>query len=328
MTPVVQSTPDRSRWFSRVAVAACAAISLTASACNGCRAEDSANGNIAVPVDPNAAPLDITRGQAQDGSRAGAILADIQQGAGTAPAPAERGPSTEADEVPQISDELVKEMTELTRGFEKEQQFEKATDQDVKDLIEALNKSLDRMTPQDKEVMSGISTGRLPEVTLAFRNGEVRHGRIGWYLDEVYAAASAAIDRSVPLVAVFCENQDEWCGRLVADVMPCPAINRFAGHALFVWARPSINSSARQMAEALDITQYPAVVVFRPNERGIAVSGSTLGFQAARPLSRFLGTHLGEGGTEGEADRLNREERLFLGLHAPNACGESAPGVS
>jgi hypothetical protein len=125
----------------------------------------------------------------------------------------------------------------------------------------------------------------------------------------------------------MCENADEWCARLVADTMRCPAVNRFAGHAVFFWGRPSLDQTLRSIAETIKATEVPTVVFFSSREDRVHLEGSVAGFQAARPLSRLIEQHVGQGGTEAEAARLASEGGLFKGASAPNACGESAPGM-
>ncbi len=269
-------------------------------------------------------PLDITRDlreKASVGSAAQAVLDRIRTDATFSSPFPPVGPRARDSAVPGIPDSAFKGLDEFTQSLEDDgKRRRQATDAEVKLLIDALRKSL-KVDDPASILLNAAATGRwLPELTLGFHNDEVRHGRIGWHMGEdmgdLLTAMDVALARGQRLVTVICEDLNEWCGRLAGDVLQCPAVNRFAGHAVFAWVR------SPELAKQLEITEYPAVLVFASEGKRFRVVAGTIGFTTARPLGRFLEEHLGAAGDEREAETLARQQVLFSDIHKPNACGD------
>jgi hypothetical protein len=251
------------------------------------------------------------------------MLGDLRAQGGAAPARS-AGPSLRAQGVAADGSESKVQVLARSEGQE-DRPVQPATDEDVKKLIEALKKSSGGLA---NELMLAAMRGLwIPEMLLGLQNmtGEVRHGRIGWHLDDAFTALRSGVEDKLPVVVVFCDNANQWCSRLVRDVLTCPAVNRFAGHAVFLWARPALSSNSATLSTALDIDQYPTISVMIPEGDRIRAVESILGFVAARPLATFLESHLGAAGTESEASTIATEQELFDRVVKPDACGDQAP---
>ena len=103
-----------------------------------------------------------------------------------------------------------------------------------------------------------------PRDHLAARGQEIFAARIGWHFDDAIAAVEQGIDAGKPTVIVLGGEDCLWCKRLVQDVMPCSAINRFAGRAVFAYSDISADPAARAIAEALGFTYFPAIAMLDP----------------------------------------------------------------
>lgn len=116
----------------------------------------------------------------------------------------------------------------------------------------------------------------------------VTHERIGWYVDRTADAQKRATELGQPLVLVLSPARCEDCRALEHDVLACPAINRFAGHAVFALANPSRDPLARSLMGALKIATYPAVLLLDPKRLDAEPRVQIEGYVPAGNLSLYL----------------------------------------
>lgn len=116
----------------------------------------------------------------------------------------------------------------------------------------------------------------------------VSHERIGWYVDRTTDAQQRAAELGQPLVLILSPARCEDCRELERDVLACPAIDRFAGHAVFALANPSRDALARSIMGTLKVTTYPAILMIDPANPGAAPRVHVEGYLSAGNLSLYL----------------------------------------
>lgn len=131
-----------------------------------------------------------------------------------------------------------------------------------------------------------------PHDHLAAPDQEIFAARIGWHVDDARAALLKGIDAGKPTVIVLGGKDCLWCKRLIQDVMPCSAINRFAGRAVFAYSDISADPAARAMAEALGFRYFPAIAMLDPNAVILDVPSRLRGFFTGRRYSKLMEKYL------------------------------------
>jgi len=116
----------------------------------------------------------------------------------------------------------------------------------------------------------------------------VAHERIGWYVDRTTDAQKQARELGRKLVLILSPSRCEDCRELERDVLACPAINRFAGHAVFALANPSRDALARSIMGTLKVAIYPAILMIDPANPGAAPLVHVEGYLSAGNLSLYL----------------------------------------
>lgn len=131
-----------------------------------------------------------------------------------------------------------------------------------------------------------------PRDHLAAPGQEIFAARIGWHVDDARGALLKGIDAGKPTVIVLGGKDCQWCKRLIQDVMPCSAINRFAGRAVFAYSDISADPAARAMAEALGFRYFPAIAMLDPNAVILDVPSRLRGFFTGRRYSKLMEKYL------------------------------------
>ncbi len=131
-----------------------------------------------------------------------------------------------------------------------------------------------------------------PRDHLAAPGQEIFAARIGWHVDDARGALLKGIDAGTPTVIVLGGKDCQWCKRLIQDVMPCSAINRFAGRAVFAYSDISADPVARAMAEALGFRYFPAIAMLDPNAVILDVPSRLRGFFTGRRYSKLMEKYL------------------------------------
>jgi hypothetical protein len=119
---------------------------------------------------------------------------------------------------------------------------------------------------------------------------EVRHVRIGWYVNRAIDAFRTAIDRNVPLVLVASVEWCSHCRSQVLDALRCPDVDRFAGDAVFAISSPEVDLGAKAIAGSLNINAYPTVTVLEPEARMLLERGRINGNFAGSTMGEHLDT--------------------------------------
>jgi hypothetical protein len=133
--------------------------------------------------------------------------------------------------------------------------------------------------------------GDLERLLTPFRE-EVKHVWIGWHTNSAINAFIQAIEEGKPMVLVIAEPSCNDCMELARNVMRCPAVERFAGDAVFAFSFPSQDLAARAMASSLSISAYPAITVLEPDPRLLLERGRINGYFDASKMGQHLDTIL------------------------------------
>lgn len=167
----------------------------------------------------------------------------------------------------------------------------------------------------------GISTTPVanwdPRDHLAAPGQEIFAARIGWHFDDAQGALAKGIDAGKPTVIVLGGQDCVWCKRLIQDVMPCSAINRFAGRAVFAYSDLSADPAARVLAEALGFKHFPAIAMLDPNALILDVPSRLRGFFTGRRYSKLMEKYLEKTRTwKRHAPTISQTDAI-LARHAP-----------
>jgi hypothetical protein len=179
------------------------------------------------------------------------------------------------------------------------------------DQLSAGKAPADRSRPVEKPMAESTSTERAPAaLTLAPAQGdraysssligllpqrpehEVRGAWIGWYVNRAIDGLREAIDRNRPLVLVVSEGWCSFCNQLIANTLRCPAVERFAGEAVFAYSHASEDAGAGAVAGSLEIASYPTITVLEPEARMLLERGRINGLFEASTLGMHLDTIL------------------------------------
>jgi hypothetical protein len=147
---------------------------------------------------------------------------------------------------------------------------------------------------------------------------EVRTVWNGWHVNKAIDAFHSAIMRNVPLVLVVSESWCEYCRQLATDSLRCPAVDRFAGEAVFAFSSPSSDRGASAIAGSLGIDAYPTVTVLEPEARMLLERGRINGYFDASKLGEHLDTILWKTAPRVYVDERGVEEPR-TGVWAPRA---------
>jgi hypothetical protein len=131
-----------------------------------------------------------------------------------------------------------------------------------------------------------------PGQLLAPPDAEVSDVWIGWHVNHAIDAFRQAIDKNVPLVLVVSESWCSHCTNLIKDSLRCPAVQRFAGEAVFAISSPSSDKGAMAIAESLMIEAYPTITVLDPEARMLLERGRINGYFGGAKLGEHLETIL------------------------------------
>jgi hypothetical protein len=115
---------------------------------------------------------------------------------------------------------------------------------------------------------------------------DTRPGRtVGWMMNAAEPAAVAAVATKQPLVLVIVDGGGA-SHHMVADMLPCPAINAFAGRPIFAISDVDDDAYARRLVQdmRLEAKDLPAVVVYMPTDEGKLNGAWLLDFPTLPPL--------------------------------------------
>ncbi len=167
----------------------------------------------------------------------------------------------------------------------------------------------------------GVSTtpvdGWDPRDHLAAPGREIFAARIGWHVDDARRALAKGIDAGKPTVIVLGGQDCVWCKRLIQDVMPCSAINRFAGRAVFAYSDLSADPAARALAETLGFKHFPAIAMLDPNALILDVPSRLRGFFTGRRYSKLMEKYLEKTRTWKRHAPTIPQTDAILARHAP-----------
>lgn len=156
-----------------------------------------------------------------------------------------------------------------------------------------------------------------PRDHLAARGQEIFAARIGWHFNDARAALAKGIDAAKPTVIVLGGQDCVWCKRLIQDVMPCSAINRFAGRAVFAYSDIAADPAARALADALGFKYFPAIAMLDPNALILDVPSRLRGFFTGRRYSKLMEKYLEKTRTwKRHAPTISQTDAI-LAKHAP-----------
>lgn len=156
---------------------------------------------------------------------------------------------------------------------------------------------------------------------LAARGQEIFAARIGWHVDDARSALKRGIDAGKPTVIVLGGQDCLWCKRLIQDVMPCSAINRFAGRAVFAYSDISADPEAQALAEALGFKYFPAIAMLDPNAVILDVPSRLRGFFTGRRYSKLMEKYLEKTRTwKRQAPTISQTDAI-LAKYAPATSG-------
>lgn len=166
-----------------------------------------------------------------------------------------------------------------------------------------------------------------PRQVLAPANQEVFAARIGWHVNESVTALGKAFNANKLTVLVIGETGCRWCAWLVREVLPCAAINRFAGRAVFAYSEPSQDPAARAVGEVMKIKRYPVTVFIEPDAGKLNVPAHIGGFFNAHRFSKIMEKYFERtqawqrpAPSIAQANRLRAENGLTQGDPKPRAC--------
>ncbi len=131
-----------------------------------------------------------------------------------------------------------------------------------------------------------------PEAILPAVGAEVPQVWNGWYVNRSVDALRRAIEENKPLVLVIGEGWCGYCTRLVQNGLRCPAVDRFAGEAVFAVSFVSSDRGAAAIASSLNIEAYPTITVLEPESRMLLERGRINGYFDGAPLGDHLETIL------------------------------------
>jgi hypothetical protein len=115
---------------------------------------------------------------------------------------------------------------------------------------------------------------------------------IGWYVNRSIDAFRVAIDRNQALVLVLGEDWCNFCTHLIQDSLRCPAVQRYAGDAVFAYGVPSLDKGSAAIAGSLGIDAWPTITVLEPEARMLLERGRINGYFEASTLGEHLDTIL------------------------------------
>jgi hypothetical protein len=122
---------------------------------------------------------------------------------------------------------------------------------------------------------------------------EIPNVRIGWYINASIDAFRRAIEQNKPLVLVLGDSYcSRYCLQLIQQALRCPAVNRFAGSAVFAYSMPSRDKGAVAIEGSLGIEAVPTLTVLEPEARMLLERGRVNGFFGATKLGEHLETIL------------------------------------
>ena len=127
-----------------------------------------------------------------------------------------------------------------------------------------------------------------PGQVLAPADEEVFAGRIGWHVNDSATAFKHGLAKDKLTVLVLGKPGCRWCTWLVREVLPCAAIDRFAGRAVFAYSEPSDDAAARAIAQAMNIRRYPVTVFIEPDARRLTVPAHIGGFFSGHRFSKIM----------------------------------------
>lgn len=90
-----------------------------------------------------------------------------------------------------------------------------------------------------------------------------------------------------PVVLIIGEDWCQWCKALEKELAK-PEFQQYAGKAIFAKVQPSKDPSAKAIADALEIKNYPAISILEPNPAMIEERGRIVGFMDAEKLDAHL----------------------------------------
>ncbi len=90
-----------------------------------------------------------------------------------------------------------------------------------------------------------------------------------------------------PVVLIIGEDWCQYCKQLEKELAK-PEFQQYAGRAVFAKVQPSKDPSAKAIADALDIKNYPAISILEPNPAMIEERGRIVGFMEASKLDAHL----------------------------------------
>ena len=160
----------------------------------------------------------------------------------------------------------------------------------------AQSESIEQQTEQFLAAPSQASPVQRPGVaareTLSPVLAQIPGVWIGWYVNRSIDAFRAAIDKNQPLVLVLGEDWCSYCTRLIQDSLRCPAVQRYAGDAMFAYSVASLDKGASAIAHSLNIDAWPTITVLEPEARMLLERGRINGYFEASKLGEHLDTVL------------------------------------
>jgi hypothetical protein len=152
---------------------------------------------------------------------------------------------------------------------------------------------------------------------------------IGWYVNRSIDAFREAIDSNKPFVLVLGQDWCGYCTRLVLNALRCPAVQRFAGDAVFAYSIPPLDKGSAAIGSSLRIDSYPTVTVLEPEARMLLERGRINGYFEASQFGEHFDTILWK-----TPPRRYEEETAALrfpfvaALHAQGRSGRSQTTAS
>ncbi|MGI9415535.1 MAG: thioredoxin fold domain-containing protein [Hyphomicrobiales bacterium] len=138
-----------------------------------------------------------------------------------------------------------------------------------------------------------VATARLNRY-LTSNAQETGPGRIGWHINDALAAYKRAVAENKPLVLIFGKSDCGACKKMLADVLPCTGVNRFAGRAVFAYSEPATDSAARYIGAKLLVNRAPTITIIEPRGDKIEERARITGYFSAAivsaDLEKFLST--------------------------------------
>ncbi|MBU2533876.1 MAG: hypothetical protein KKB37_14135 [Alphaproteobacteria bacterium] len=116
---------------------------------------------------------------------------------------------------------------------------------------------------------------------------EIEKLRIGWLVNNAQEAFLQALKLKKPLVLLTHYAGCKECRRLI-DKLSCPAIERFAGRAVFALSMRPLDAGGHQIASAAEVNAFPGIVVFAPDAVHLRVLSKTSGDKALPDFASFM----------------------------------------